>query len=435
MTSVSFPDMRATSPAGRFSAEALSPENGAIPFPDFVPEKDRHAKSFGFQGNFRYRLIDASGQVVWERWQLEREPAPTNLFVSDDGHVVASLHGYRAAPLVFFDSHGHISFAVHVCTDWERITENPDFSRETAIGPKKAFWKDEHIVDSTAGISWQWNSLPCFFSHTGNHYFSIRSAWARRLVVDLNKQVLISDNDLATNAELLRTLESAEGTRARRVIASAAAALAGMQEDERASSRLELTPDRELIAACIDVAGTHRLTDLVSALRTLERISMPLYATGTAAFVDNKRSRAPWIHTEWLRPVVQQALWRLGEKPQRCSSYRFTTSPNSTPGEQLAVPKSLHDLEARVETLKATMNAHEVLALMGAPTFVEKFSVAAGRGLFKSGEIWEYDLMREGIASTLCIRWSHATPGVIEKIEEVKPARWQTPAGRPYLCQ
>ncbi len=81
------------------------------------------------------------------------------------------------------------------------------------------------------------------------------------------------------------------------------------------------------------------------------------------------------------------------------------------------------------------MAATEVLALMGSPTFVKSLSVEAAPKRYEWGEIWEYDLMREGIASTLCILWSHARPGVIEKIEEVKPARWQMPAGRPYLCK
>ncbi|MCC6148787.1 MAG: hypothetical protein IT461_00935 [Planctomycetes bacterium] len=434
MTSVSFPDMRATSPGGRFSAEALSPENGTIPFPDFVPEKDRHAKSFGFQGNFRYRLIDASGRVVWERWQPEREPAPTNLYVSDFGHVVAGLHGYTAAPTVFFDGQGTIVFAVHVCTDWEGIGKNPDFSRETKVGAKAVIWKDEHIPDSTAGIFWQSNSLPCFFTHSGTHYFSIRSAWTRRLVVDLDAHVLLSDSDLASNSSPLASLELAESVIAKRVIASAADCLKGTQAGKRGSKLLKKLPELEFLAASIDVAGSHRLAEMLDVLRALESVSTPLYTTGSHAFAE-QRKLSSYVHTQWLRPVVQQALWRLGVTPKRTANYRFTRGSGFGSGPELPMPKSVEDLEARTEKLNSSMSATEVLVLLGSPTFVSSFSVEAEPKRYEWGEIWEYDLMREGIASTLCIHWSHAKPGDIEKIEEVKPARWQTPAGRPYLCQ
>jgi hypothetical protein len=436
MTTVRFADVRSVSKGERYTAEALSPENGSIPFPDSVPESERRPNSFGFQRHFRYRLYDSKQRVVWERWQGEREDSPEELYVSDDGDVVARLHGHGAAPLVAFDKGGQPRIVVMLMPDGLAPSIRQDVARDSGFSARVVPWSDPNVQFTTAGIWWAMNSIGYFFDWNGAHYFAIRCAWGRRILLNLGSYELTAE----PASGLIERLESAEAELARKVVRAAADSLpateptgglpAGYGDDED-EDPVKSMPDPARVCACIDVVGALKLRDMLPALRALEGVSSWAYSTSSHAFEGDAFSQG--LHAQHVRPIVQQSLWRIGERPRRYANYAFTQDADDDGETLIKMPDPAPELEPLVPKLNSEMRAAEVLALLGSPTFAKSSSTEIAPRKFIWGETWEYDLMRGGTASTLCIKWSGEKKGSIERIEEVKPARWQELPGRPYL--
>lgn len=436
MTTVSFADVRSLSQGKRYTAEALSPENGSIPFPDSVPESERRPNSFGFQRHFRYRLYDSRHRVVWERWQGERENSPEELYVSDEGDVVARLHGHRAAPLVAFDKGGQPRIVVMLMPDGLSPSIQNEVGRDSGFSTRVVPWSDPNVQFTTAGIWWAMNSIGYFFDWEGAHFFAIRCAWGKRVLLNLRSYEFCAEPD----PQLIKTLEIAEAELARKVVRAAADSLPAIEPtgglpagygDDEDEDPVNSMPDRELVCACIDVVGALKLRDMLPELRALESVSSWAYSTSSRAFDGDAFSLG--LHAQHVRPIVQQSLWRIGERPRRFANYAFTQDADDDGEIQIKMPDPAPELEPLVPKLNSEMRAADVLALLGSPTFAKSSSTEIAPGKFIWGETWEYDLMRGDSASTLCIKWSGEKKGNIETIQEVKPARWQELPGRPYL--
>ena len=177
MTAIYYPDDEATAPGGRFTLEARSPDNGTIPRRDgtFPPPDDFRFQYREHQRGFRYRLRDnQADRILWERWQPRGEDSPHQLQVSDGGWSVVRTHGFEPE-VIAIGPGGAESIRVKI------MDEDDDDPRPGVP------WHPDTLAGTTAGNFWAGDSWPYFFEHRERPWFGWRTAWGRRLVLDLGR--------------------------------------------------------------------------------------------------------------------------------------------------------------------------------------------------------------------------------------------------------
>jgi hypothetical protein len=430
VTAIFYPDCDATSSSGRFALEARSPHNRAIPHRDGRPAT---AKEFGFQyrehqASFRYRLLDlaAGGEarVVWERWQPKREDSPHEMAVSDDGWSILRTHGFRPEVVAVSPSGADVARVRVVGKDGEALG-SPDADRTPGPAVPVFAWRAKHLAFTTAGCYWADHSWQYFLRHDGRDWFAWRARWGQRLVLDLTRAALATDDEQvdAPLAAAMADRERAEATallaglaaRADEVQAVLAAACGPGRKD------VERHPLRERIAravAAAQLAGVHRVRACVPYLRTLEPIDYPNYSTGSSAM-----SQGWWLEIQHFRPVVHHALRLLGAVPQGYATYHFRKGDK----ERFPMPERIVGRRERAAELDRGMSPEQVLGLIGSPDHVRRKSHPVGT-LFEWTEDWEYDFRVAGGWVTLRITWEakgRKENGRIMDIGE-QPAEWLT---------
>ena len=166
---ISYPDIEARSPNGRYLAEAKSPDN--------------KNNNFGsFQSNFTVTLTDTeTNKPVWS-WKQGKDDgiSPMELIPGDNGQLamVFAWSGY-----VFFDSSGVEQGAFDV----GKLIPDDELKKFTAYKFKETEWKQY--------------SQQRFFTRDGAMYFYLRLYWGRTIIIDVAKEKLETDGKIAEEVE------------------------------------------------------------------------------------------------------------------------------------------------------------------------------------------------------------------------------------------
>ncbi|HYH69239.1 MAG TPA: hypothetical protein VD866_31385, partial [Urbifossiella sp.] len=311
MTAIYYPDCTASSPSGEFSLEARSPHNGTIRHRDGRKSSD---DEFGFkyrqhQSEFRYRLLDHSPrtalgrlfrgndpQVVWERWQADREDSPGELVVSDDGWAVIRTHGFNPEVIAVAPDGRDVARVRVAWADGEHPEPAPDRR------PPVYYWPLEELSYSTAGNYWSGNSWPAFFRRAGDPYFVWRTYRGRRLVLDLSRGRAFTDKAslpaglAAAVAEVERAgVVALLGGLSRQM--AEVRALLGRRADDGQEVQDPLLDRVRLVTAALHLAGVHRLRECVPYLREWEAVDCPASALGSTAMPGRW-----WMQNQLFRP-------------------------------------------------------------------------------------------------------------------------------------
>jgi len=357
MTWVSFPDLESSSSNGLFRGEAKSPDNGSIPGPDGkMPGPTSFGSQYGHeQGNFRFRLLDAQDRVVWERWQPAREPSPVELYVADEGWLVIRTHGDRLTYLVCISPAGAETIRV--------IVTDPCIHRPPCAipPPGSPIVTATNASLSTAGLSWSWASIPFFFSHENDAYFSMWPSWAERFVINLTQGRLL----IQPSPDVCRKCQSLESRFA---------------EDYLQSP----DPDRD-ISTCLGVVamiGSQRMKQLVPVVQNCWRTikGKPWLTTRSNVVRDEYRTTLEPL------PTMALVLAYFGALEPGPACYSFHPGWATDKLQLLSVPRERY---VRLATLDLGMNATVVLELLGCPDYIESFREQT-KTQYLWGEQWDY---------------------------------------------
>jgi hypothetical protein len=439
-SAISYPDCEATSPNGKYTLEARCPHNGTINLRDGRPpsEYEFAFKYREHQSEFRDRLIDKSrtsllarlfgkdsGSVLWEKWQKRGENSPAGLVVSDDGWSILRTHGFNPE-LIAVSPEGKDVIQVRIAGPKdEDVGEEDAEEAETETRPQRGnthLWRAARLVSSRTGISWTWDSWPYFFSLNKVNYFAWRTAWGQRLVIDLTNAALLSEEEQggASFSHAMREAETqgacsflsdlaGQATEIQRLLAPR------RQDSDAETQNLLHLPLWKLVQAtpAIHLAGVHRATTCIPLLRRLEEIDFPRYKTSSTAM-----GYGWMVEPQCFRPILHHTLRLLGEEPQGYAAYHFTNEAGRFP-----VAERVSGRRERAATLNLSMDAEQVLRLLGSPDHVRQESHKAGDRC-RWTEDWEYDFHVDERWVSLRITWEEDNrKGRIARFEEV-PSPW-----------
>jgi hypothetical protein len=414
MTDVGYSDIRALSPSGRLRLEARSPHNGTITHRNGSPVDaacHQHANRV-FQSDFRYQLIDAADdRVIWERWQA-KEKSPHHILVSDDGWSVLHLHGF-IPEIVVVSPKGQDTLHFMITSP-----ADPLCTRYVVPEPRPIFWIANHLSDTTAGAFWTGGSWPCFFTHAQRTLFSWRTSWGQRMIIDLNRNTLISDQEQAADPSLEHAVATQESHEALRLLEFLTQE---MPEAITCITRRHGSPDPAIcekiagLIPAINLMGVHRVNASLPLLRAWEALDLP------SSFSLNDALSGYSLEDQYLRPILHQTFCRLGEQPLGYSNYNFINRNH----ERLQIPERLTDRAQRATKIKESMKPSKILLLLGAPDYMESNFFQTSDS-WKRTEHWEYDHPQNDGWSTLRIHFETQGQGWrLTSIAQV-PALWLT---------
>ncbi len=421
MTAIFYADCEAASPNGRYTLDARSPHNGTINHKDGRPPSE---DEYGFkyrehQSEFRYRLIDniRCGSVIWERWQERDEDSPHEVVVSDEGWSILRTHGFKPE-IVAVSPEGKDVIRVRIGGPKEEDADEADADRSPQRGNSHV-WRATHLQFTTAGCFWTAHSWRYFFTFNKVSYFVWRPFSGQRLVIDLTNAGLLGEVEEG-GAALSLAMREAETQAACSLLSDLAVQtteiqrlLADLEEDSDAETQHPLLERLRNATAAIHLAGAHRVARSVPFLRCLEEIDSASYETSSTAMGDG------WsVEAQYLRPILHHTLRLLNQEPQGYAPYHFTND-----GGRFPLPERVPDRRERADALNLTMDAEEVLRLLGAPDYVRKESHKAGK-FYRWTEDWDYDFRVEDQWMTLRITWEEDNrKGRIAHFEEA-PSPW-----------
>ncbi len=374
VTRRSYRNHRATSPDGRLCLEVTSPENG----PGFE-SPDRGS----VQRNFWYRLTNSvTKEVCWERQQAEGEGSPVEVFLSSEGHAVVVAHhlSWATDQLLFIDRAGKKRLVLLVSPAHD---EADDDSEEGAPDLRVLAWTDSHVHATTAGPRWRAGSLATFGAGLGHSWFALRTAWGRRITVDLDSMSLAPEVD---GADVFRqAVLEVERRDASKVLLEVGPAVCAADAD--------LEPVMRAFGA-LGVVIDQRLDGEIATLRELERSTWVGLVQSCVALGPDSSSKQLT-----LRCLARLALRHFGESPSADPGFVVTrklagASRSSPMGYQV-------DAWERALATPYGADAESVLAHLGAPDFIQSYAkqVDNHRGLT---EVWSYD----GPPGTTRLWWS-----------------------------
>jgi hypothetical protein len=358
MTFIPFHDIIATSPSGEFRVEIT----GTL--------RDEY---FRDRSKFVYRLF-RSEDLVWE-WQAGEakrgieylDDFPHDAWVNDEGYVVARTHEWFYAGLIVFTPKGQVVLR----RSYRSMPDepNPGFLE----GDRKRY-----VSETSAGPFWARCSIAYFHKDHGRSYWTIRTWWGRRVVIDLENASIVDAKQL-DNA-LAREQEVARLTRDLKENLPALEKMAAQLSDE---DRHEVFwPKARPVLTATYHAGRLKAIESAEYLRRLEAIDA----------VGSMGGRVPWatVQTSSLRQVAKLSLLRMGEEPSGLPHYQFEQRLSGRDSSKLfdlpvqVTPRALDQLEVG-------LTQKEVLARVGAPDFIDND--------------WEYDSPSPKPAHTVRITW------------------------------
>ncbi|MCB9895562.1 MAG: hypothetical protein H6839_14030 [Planctomycetes bacterium] len=423
MTHVDFFDRRAVSPNGLYEVDALSAENGKVqPPPGLdVPEPG----PFGYQRMFRYQCRDAgTGELVWERWQPEREESPEYLFVSDEGECGVFCMG----EVFVIDAKGRRAAGVTMSST------TPVFS---GIG-ESADYVDEHIHDTSAGQMWSCHSIAYFLSDGGARYFVVVPWWGRRIVLNISAGEWCRGADYENAAGVEgRALREFEAAFAIKTIAQAVETPELMGTDAEVFGRGDnQTPKpldiRTTVLECgttardfrgavfnsLNIVHEQGLADAGELVAQLEKTNQ---LGGVDSSVPGYRFVRPqWIETFTdIRCVAQRTLRLLGRAPSLLPGYM--TRGCLQKGD-----------DATFDGLEPGASMETVRQVAGAPSYMREHTYQIGRNFFRD-YYWEYDFGVGAEGRTVILAWLQTSKGSLTRIDYPKVPIWLDPAYRRRL--
>jgi len=392
MTFISYPDLSATSGNSRFRVDVFGRPVDAF---------------FRDQSQFSYRLYDAN-QLVWEYTPYPNrgdsaDDSPHEVWVSNDGWVVARTHAWFHGGLTVFNPTGQV---VLRCTldgeDHCRILD--DNSRG-------------FVHDTSAGPFWSQSSIAYFFECFERPFWCLRTWWGYRVIIDLIEARLVSstsiDDGLATGIErawIVNTLST------------------GLIVIETEGNQLRQQEKFWTNVGSVMTAAYHagwlQATQAIPFLRRLE----PNDVSGgsTSQFGAD-------LETLCFAQIAKLSLLRLGQEPQWYAGYRFQfdCEADSEDREVLQVPRpAIRDLAI----LKPGMTPFETLDRLGYPDFIR--------------DEWEYDFTspRGGVTARILWDESHlkdipyqeydsrviTDPPRISRIDQIEP-QWKMITMRDHM--
>lgn len=159
------------------------------------------------QPNITYRLWNQhEGKLVWERTYGEKSPTPLEILVSDHGQILSLSHSLKRAAVLLFDIQGLERLRVGLLPTGQ------------GTDPHVRYWvQDSNVKSSMGGFVWSYSAMFTFFHHGERLRFSLRTAWGRRLLFDLEDYdylELPGDDELesARNAENSKAIALLQST-------------------------------------------------------------------------------------------------------------------------------------------------------------------------------------------------------------------------------
>ncbi|XAM00676.1 hypothetical protein OT109_04635 [Phycisphaeraceae bacterium D3-23] len=397
MTAVGYPDITEISQNRKYRIEARSPDNGTINQRDGSPAD---TTTFGYtygseQRGFRYQLIDQQNStVLWERWQEVREDSPRELCVSNKGWAVIRLHGYASAALIVVSREGHEAVPVAIGRHHNQPTSKA-----------RTFITDEHVSDTSAGLSWTRGAVRYFFGWDNRPYFCYVTGWGRRIVLDLENGRVV--NESKPDPDLARACIATEHRMVNAYLSQVAEEYEDYDGNELFGSKETRQPFWErwpYLAGHIGLTIRNAYEDALPYLRKLEQRSLQQGYTRCNA-LPNRHD----VFIYWVRPLLSLAMRHLGQTPKGyacCGFFRDDYSNKIL----LHIPDCVRYRDGKIESVRARMSSRQVLDLLGAPDYLRSYSDSRG-GSYVRGEHWHYYTGTAGNLSELRITWKAGSDG------------------------
>lgn len=356
---------------------------------------------------------------MWERWQERGEDSPHEVVVSDDGWSILRTHGF-SPEVIAVSPEGSDVIRVRIAgpKDEDAVEEDEETEQRSRRG-NSHLWRAAHLQFTTAGCYWTSHSWRYFFTVNKVNYFTWRTSWGQRLVIDLTHAAVLGDEEQGRLA-LSLAMREAETQAAFTLLSDLAGQTAEIQ---RLLARRRVDSDAEMqnpllerlrhATAAIHLAGVHRVARSVPLLRRLEEIDCASYSTGSIAM-----RHGWWVEAQYFRPILHHTLRLLGEEPQGYAAYHFTKD-----GGRFPLPEHVPGRRERAATLNLSMEAEQVLRLLGSPDHIRRESHKAGK-FYRWTEDWDYDFRVDEQWVTLRITWEEdSRKGRMARFEEV-PSAW-----------
>ena len=292
----------------------------------------------------------------------------------------------------------------------QRNDQNPETGLQSFSGVLCIF------ADSTAGLYWSSYSWPYFAPILGRPFFAWRASWGQRLVIDLEKALVLSETQQSA-APIATALNEAEKRGVHKFLFTMSKRIAEVRERLQKKEEFEIQhPLDEGIgcaASALHLAGVHQIRACIPFLRQWEDIDFPRISMGTVT------NRDWWLEIQHFRPIVHHSLRLLNEEPAGYAPFHFCFLDKN----RFSVPERLTDRFERKEKLAQGMSVQQVLLLLGSPDHIKRRSRKEGK-IYKWYEGWEYDFLDDDGWMTLRITWKEVErKGRIIAIKEV-PAYW-----------
>ena len=369
-----YSDITASSPNGRYTVEAKSPDNAS--------GDEHHA----FQDKFLYTCIDThTDETLWTRhqpmeapstapngdledYEFPEEGSPSSIYVSDTAWTVIRT-GWDE--IISVDRHGNDRGPLHLLS--EAFTEEE---------------RDRYVHDTTAGPMWAGNSLWYFLNVEDKHVFVIRPWWGKRIFIGLEECRLLKEADSLTS-----TAANQENQFVMTTLKESSKLTKSSQKQDCCSSNAGST-----LAA--HLAGTLKVKQAVPLLRTLEDSS---YSGSSVMCLDDD---LPPAIANWremtLRKAVHLSLRRLGQKPSEYPCNTFAALPASMMPTQ--APRA-----DGVVKLEKGMRPNAVISHIGSPDYIDR-------------SVWYFDIDAED-PYTLELSWGKAG---VDRFKKITPPLWTT---------
>ncbi|MFM9996689.1 MAG: hypothetical protein ACKVU4_12930 [Phycisphaerales bacterium] len=311
------------------------------------------------------------------------EPMPKHARLNVDGWIVASV--WPHATVIVEPSRGRTVMKFRVLEQLSR----QDYRR----------YVDDQVMDAPP----QWgeaHALRGFFRAMDEPFYTVRTWWGRRFIIDLNGARFVPDegpvHDACVAAERDRVMADL-----RAAVHEGPPVLVGERSTWPAYFR---------VRRAAHMAGLFELREALPLLRALERWE----------YIDSTGGRGggpPYVgRLNAARQFVQLSIRRLGETPEALPVYRFPREePAAAEGGLPAVLASASRERARsAPEIRPGMTGARVVGLIGTPDAMY-FNRKHRR------DDWEYDFDAEDPFS-LRIAWDGET---VAEVEVIRPARWK----------
>jgi hypothetical protein len=395
VTTVFYPDCKATSPNCAYTITAKSPFNGEVL--DRVGNDPRRPEDMQWpchQRDFRYQLVDQDNNILWERWQPTGEESPAELLVSNDGIVVVRTHGCNPEIIVLF-------------TDGElariAILAERDTSHTSQLVDAQSCFVVDVMHETTAGCYWTDHSWPYFTEVLGSPLFVWRTSTGQRIVIDLRTRKWLASNskDVVDLTDSLDDVEANSACQILEELANQKPYLLKVFRERVPNSDFEdkLALQLHRLSAAVLIVAKQKLRQAARFLIALEELDCTeCYKSFDAIGIFTH------VEVQTLRLIIQYTLRTLDVLPGGFSPYfvlRNKERRSPLDVERIAMRKNQQELLRRASKLSFLARPRRVLARLGTPDHIVGVS-----GMWWN-ESWEYHCKIDEKWWTIRIHWKH----------------------------